>query len=99
MKIEKLRESDTNELSSQQREIQEQMFRLRFQMSMGQTDGLKKLRELKKDRARILTLLKERAAPAEASQAASPKPAGKSKARVAPKKAVAAKKTSVKGKQ
>ncbi len=84
MKIEKLRESDTSELSSQQREIQEQMFRLRFQMSMGQTDGLKKLRELRKDRARILTLLKQREAPAELSQAAAVKPAGKAKT---PKKA------------
>jgi large subunit ribosomal protein L29 len=99
MKIEKLRESDTSELSSQQREIQEQMFRLRFQMSMGQTDGLKKLRELKKDRARILTLLREREAPAEASQPAAAKPAGKSKASAAPKKAAAGKKASPKGKQ
>jgi large subunit ribosomal protein L29 len=96
MKIEKLRESDTSELSSQQREIQEQMFRLRFQMSMGQTDGLKKLRDLRKDRARILTLLKQREAPAELSQGAAAKPAGKSKA--AAKKAVA-KRPSGKGKQ
>jgi large subunit ribosomal protein L29 len=98
MKIEKLRESDTSELSSQQREMQEQMFRLRFQMSMGQTDGLKKLRELKKDRARILTLLRERQAPAELSQPAA-KPAGTSKAPAAAKKAAAGKKASPKGKQ
>jgi large subunit ribosomal protein L29 len=37
------------------------MFRLRFQMSLGQADGLKKYRETKKDRARILTVLRERA--------------------------------------
>jgi large subunit ribosomal protein L29 len=98
MKIEKLRESDTSELSSQQREMQEQMFRLRFQMSMGQTDGLKKLRELKKDRARILTLLREREAPAELSQPAAAKPA-KSKVSAAPRKAAAGKKASPKGKQ
>ena len=90
MKIEKLRESDTSELSSQQREMQEQMFRLRFQLSMGQTDGLKKLRELRKDRARILTLLKQREAPAELSQAPAAKPAAKTKA---------AKKAPGKGKQ
>ena len=36
------------------------MFRLRFQMSMGQADGLKKLRTMKKDRARILTILRDR---------------------------------------
>ena len=42
------------------REIEEQMFRLRFQMSMGQTEGLKKYRELRKDRARMLSILRER---------------------------------------
>ncbi len=36
------------------------MFRLRFQMEMGQTDGLKKLRAIRKDRARMLTILRER---------------------------------------
>lgn len=37
----------------------EQMFRLRFGLSMGQTDGVKKLRELRKERARILTRFRE----------------------------------------
>ena len=36
------------------------MFRLRFQLQMGQTDGVKKLRELRKDRARMLTIVRER---------------------------------------
>ena len=35
------------------------MFRLRFQMNMGQTDGVKKYREIKKDRARIRTVQRE----------------------------------------
>ena len=60
MTAEKLREIDTVELEKQSGDNQEQMFRIRFQMSMGQADGLKKYRELKKDRARILTLLRER---------------------------------------
>ncbi|MCS7026917.1 MAG: 50S ribosomal protein L29 [Bryobacteraceae bacterium] len=60
MTIEKIRETDTKELEGQQREIQEQIFRLRFQMAMGQMDGLKKYRELRKERARILTVLRER---------------------------------------
>ena len=42
------------------REMDEQTFRFRFQMSMGQTDGLRKLREMRKDRARLLTYLRER---------------------------------------
>ena len=60
MKIDKIRELDSNELNRQSSDAREQMFRLRFQMAMGQTDGLKKLRVLRKDRARMLTVLKDR---------------------------------------
>ena len=60
MKAEKLKEIDNADLLIQHRDILEQMFRLKFQLSMGQTDGLKKLRVIKKDRARILTILRER---------------------------------------
>jgi len=41
--------------------MDEQMFRLHFQMSMGQLEGLKKARAMRKDRARIHTILRERA--------------------------------------
>ena len=47
-------------LLTQAAEIGEQNFRLRFQLSMGQTDGLKKVRNIRKDRARILTILRDR---------------------------------------
>jgi large subunit ribosomal protein L29 len=47
-------------LNRQLAEMDEQMFRLQFQMSMGQMDGLKKVRAMKKTRARILTVLRER---------------------------------------
>ena len=60
MKAAKIRESDTNDLRTQDLEIQEQLFRLRLQINMGQTEGLKKYRTLRKDRARILTILRER---------------------------------------
>lgn len=60
MTIDKIRETDTNDLATQQKDMQDQMFRMRFQMSMGQTDGLKKYRQLRKDRARILTVLRQR---------------------------------------
>jgi large subunit ribosomal protein L29 len=56
---EKYREMNANELEIQQRELAEQIFRLRFQLSTGQAEGLKKLREAKKDFARIKTLLRE----------------------------------------
>lgn len=60
MKIDKIREIDTQELTRQSNDTREQMFRLRFQLTMGQTDGLKKLRQLRKDRARMLTTLRDR---------------------------------------
>ncbi len=60
MKADKVRELDSDELRRQAAEIREQNFRLRFQLSMGQTDGLKKVRNIRKDRARILTILRDR---------------------------------------
>jgi len=60
MKSEKIRDFDDQELQTKLREMEEQLFRLRFQMSMGQMEGLKKARGLKKDRARVLTILRER---------------------------------------
>ncbi|HXO05981.1 MAG TPA: 50S ribosomal protein L29 [Candidatus Sulfotelmatobacter sp.] len=55
----KLREMNHSELEVQQQELAEQIFRLRFQLSTGQAEGLKKLREAKRDLARIKTLLRE----------------------------------------
>ena len=60
MKIREIRDLDDAALKQQLRAMDEQMFRLQFQMSMGQTDGLKKIRNMKKDRARINTILRER---------------------------------------
>jgi len=58
-RAEKFREMNPNQLEVQQRELAEQIFRLRFQLSTGQAEGLKKLREAKRDLARIKTLLRE----------------------------------------
>jgi large subunit ribosomal protein L29 len=57
---ENFRDLDTTEINNKLTESQEQMFRLRFQIKMGQSEGLKKFRELKKDRARMLGVLRER---------------------------------------
>ena len=62
MTAEKLRELDEKELEKQARDMEEQIFRLKFQMSMGQQDGLKKYRGLRKDRARVLGVLREKRA-------------------------------------
>lgn len=60
MRADKVREIDSSDLKRQLDDLKEQSFRLRFQLTMGQTDGLKKLRAIKKDRARMLTVLRER---------------------------------------
>lgn len=60
MKAREVRELDGAELAAKERESREQIFRLRFQMQMGQTDGLKKYRALRKDLARVLTEKRER---------------------------------------
>jgi large subunit ribosomal protein L29 len=57
--VEKYREMSSNELEIQQRELSEQIFRLRFQLASGQAEGLKKLREARKDLARVKTLMRE----------------------------------------
>jgi len=67
---EKFRALDPAELDKQLREGAEQMFRLRFQMSMGQMDGVKKVRVLRKERARILTILKQKGVAPSAAAAA-----------------------------
>lgn len=60
MKANKIRDLDSKDLRNQLREMDEQFFHLRFQMGMGQMEGLKKYRALRKDRARILTILGQR---------------------------------------
>ncbi len=93
---EKFRALDTAELDKQLREGAEQMFRLRFQLSMGQMDGVKKLRTLRKERARILTVLQQKGI-APSAAAASPLPlVTKTKPKTTPKtvaKKAASKKT------
>ena len=71
-RIEKIREAGVNELEAQQKELIEQIFRLRFQLTTGQAEALKRLREAKKDLARVKTLLRahQLATPAATAQAA-----------------------------
>ncbi len=69
MKAEKMRGMDAAELQRQTQDAKEQLFRFRFQMGMGQLEGLKKYRNLKKDRARMLTVLQEKEANGETTPA------------------------------
>src|SRR5262245_11450304 len=106
MDAEKLRNLTDAELVHQQRELSDQLFRLKFQLKMGQTESLNKIRGLRKDVARIHTIMREKqlnivhpthdAAPAEASASeteVAPKKAAKAKPAAKAKKAKPAGKT------
>jgi large subunit ribosomal protein L29 len=93
MELNKIRNLGADELKHEEQQASEQLFRLRFQMRLGQTEGVKKLRGLKKDIARMKTIERERdlglnaalhhaapAAPAKAKKAATKKAATKSTA-------------------
>jgi large subunit ribosomal protein L29 len=60
MKAEKVRNLTDEELKHQERDLADQLFKLKFQMNMGQTESLKKIRGLRKDIARVKTILGER---------------------------------------
>jgi large subunit ribosomal protein L29 len=70
MELEKIRNLTDEELTSQQAKSAEQLFRLRFQKSLGNNEGIKKLRVLKLDIARSKTIARERELAAQ--KAASP---------------------------
>jgi len=84
----KARGLDAAEISKQLRDASEQMFRLRFQLSMGQADGLTKLRNLRRERARMLTIQRERELGQAETPAAKPVKAKKVAAKAPVKKAV-----------
>lgn len=94
MEMDKIVNLDHEELVLQAHQSAEQIFRLRFQMKMGQFEGLKKMRELKKDIARIKTVERQRelgipshrATPAESPGVATPAHATAAET-VAPRKA------------
>jgi large subunit ribosomal protein L29 len=61
MELTKIRNWNDDELKTQETQFSEQLFRIRFQAKLGQNEGIKKLRELRKDIARIKTVARERA--------------------------------------
>ncbi len=60
MKVDKIRNLTDAELTHQERDLADQLFKLKFQLNMGQTESLKKIRGLRKDIARVKTILGER---------------------------------------
>ncbi|MDD8025657.1 MAG: 50S ribosomal protein L29 [Acidobacteriota bacterium] len=59
MKAKDLREMATDELERKKAELKEQLFKLRFQNELGQLESFAKVNTLRKDIARIETILQE----------------------------------------
>ena len=62
MKADKVREMSADELAAKERDLHEQLFKLRFQKSIGQLDNALKIRETRRDIARVKTVLRQRKA-------------------------------------
>ncbi len=62
MKVEKIRELKGEELQTRAEELEEEIFRARIQKETGQLDQMGKVRNLRRDLARVKTVLRERQA-------------------------------------
>ncbi len=60
MDADRARNLTEDELRQQERDLSDQLFKLKFQLNMGQTESLKKMRGLRKDIARVKTVARER---------------------------------------
>ncbi len=60
MKARELRELSEDELQTRERELADQLFKLRFQQTLGQLENAMKLRNIRRDIARIKTVLQEK---------------------------------------
>lgn len=59
MKIRELKELSVDELNARENELRDQLFKLRFQKSLGQLENKMKIKNIKREIARIKTILKE----------------------------------------
>jgi large subunit ribosomal protein L29 len=86
METDKIRNLTSDELVQQEKDSMDQLFRLKFQMKMGQTESLNKIRGLRKDIARMKTIARQREL--EGTQGSAAKPAAKPAPKAVAKKAV-----------
>ena len=98
MDVEKLRNLTDAELLHQQQELNDQLFRLKFQLKMGQTESLTKIRGLRKDVARVHTVMREKELGIVAQGNGQPATEAAGDAQATPKKAAAGKSAGKKAK-
>jgi large subunit ribosomal protein L29 len=60
MKASQIREQTTEELNDRERDLAEQLFALRLQKVTGQLEKPARVKQVRKDLARVLTILHER---------------------------------------
>jgi large subunit ribosomal protein L29 len=60
MKVAEFRDLAVTELRQREKELDDQLFRLRIQKSMGQIEAAHKLKSLRRDLARVKTVLREK---------------------------------------
>jgi large subunit ribosomal protein L29 len=60
MKVVEVRDLGVDELRQREKDLDDQLFRLRIQKSMGQIEAAHKLRSLRRDLARVKTVLREK---------------------------------------
>ena len=60
MKVAEIRDLAADELRQREKEMDDQLFRLRIQKSMGQAEAAGKLKALRRDLARVKTVLREK---------------------------------------
>ena len=60
MKVGEVRDLGVDELRQREKDLDDQLFRLRIQKSMGQIEAAHKVRSLRRDLARIKTVLREK---------------------------------------
>jgi large subunit ribosomal protein L29 len=60
MKVAEIRELPVDVLRDREKELDDQLFRLRIQKSMGQLEAPAKVREVRRDLARVKTILREK---------------------------------------
>jgi large subunit ribosomal protein L29 len=60
MKVAEFRDLAVDELRQREKDLDDQLFRLRIQKSMGQVEAAQKLKTLRRDLAKIKTVLREK---------------------------------------
>ena len=60
MKAKELRELTTEQLNAKLGELKEELFNLRFQLAVNQLDNPHKITDVKRDIARVMTVLREK---------------------------------------